>query len=185
MTRAAAGQGIRTLDDLRARCEMEGACWVWTGHFSHGLPQVTAEIGGRKISTTGRRVALRLAGKDVTGLVVHARPCCQHDACVSPWHSQASTYVKRYGALAASGVLKGNARRIDAAMRVGRARAKLTPEQVAEIRASVGQTNVQLAARYGVCRATIGDIRRGETHRRLAAASVFAFRGSIPLREAA
>lgn len=176
--RANRNQGIRSLADLQARCEIVGSCWLWTGHRSLGKPQVSLFFDGKKRNLAGRRVALLLAGKSVDGKDVWARRCCPHpDDCIALAHSQSGTRKARGKQIAASGVLKGNPRmkevgRINAAKRRG----AIGPLKAAELREISGMSLSEMARAYGCSKSAVGAIRRGEVYRVHAGGSVFTWR---------
>ena len=50
--------GIRTLADLKCRCNIDGDCWLWAGGLSHGKPSLWfMNHSGRYAMRSGRRVA--------------------------------------------------------------------------------------------------------------------------------
>lgn len=184
--RANRNRGIRSLADLESRCEITDCkCWLWQGGYSNGRPQVVFRFEEKKHAMCGRRAAMILAGKNVAGKECIATGACRDpEHCISPWHTQAISHRVRMNRLAAAGVFRNNVRKIDAGRRF--AKRKLAPAQVSAIRALEGHaTHKQVAMQFGVSSSTIGDIWRGNTHKAQAMASVFEFRGSISLKEAA
>jgi len=176
--RANAGAGIRTLTDLKARCDIVGQCWLWTGHCSSGKPQVSLFYDGKKRNLAGRRVGLLLAGKNVESKVVYAKACCKSPDCIAPEHSQATSRPVQRKKLAALGVLKGNPRLKAAAARNGAAKrfAKLGPAKAAEMRARTDLSLSELGKAFGVSKSAAGAVRRAEVYRAHAGASVFTWR---------
>ena len=76
--------GIRTLADLKARCEEVGECWEWQRHINSvtGIPQVNYD--GRPQS------ARRLAWAMVNGPVPngkHIACTCGNHRCINPAHA--------------------------------------------------------------------------------------------------
>lgn len=148
--------GIRTLEDLRIRCRMEGDCWIWGMGLSHGRPSVCIQIDGKKQATNGKRAALKLAGiYERPKAYATAADCCPNpQLCVNPKHV-AQRYPKR--------VRQKQCQRKDlraAWARNGMKRrdfvAKLTPEQVLEIYAARGAKKApEVAAEYGVNKSNV------------------------------
>lgn len=130
-----------------------GDCWPWTGATNeHGYGVMRPE--GRRSGPTvkAHRVALQLAGLDIEGLLI--RHSCDNPPCVNPAHLSAGTHMDN----AADMVSRGRSAR---GSRSGAA--KLTEDQVLEIRARVADGELQrvIAADYGVARSTISRIANG------------------------
>ncbi|MDR0478312.1 MAG: HNH endonuclease [Burkholderiaceae bacterium] len=149
---------MRTLEDLRQRCridpdEGDDGCWL----FDHSHAYVAGAEGTGVMAS--RRAAWILAhGKPVkAGYRVFGK--CGERGCVNPAHLRALDPAEHGRSVAASGALKGVARRVLANRAIGRNRAKLTAEMVAQINASP-DTGVALARRYGVSTETISKARR-------------------------
>ena len=138
-------------------------CWEWQGHKTadgYGL----FHHGGR------RHRAHRFAWEEANGIPVpYALAVCHHcdnRACVNPSH----LFLGTLGDNNRDRERKGRSawtvesmRKLGSVPKYGEknSNAKFTREQVAEIRQSTEPETV-VAARYGVHRATIGKIRRGE-----------------------
>ena len=142
--------GIRTLEDLRIRCRMEGDCWIWGMGLSHGRPSVCITVDGKKKAVNGKRAALRLAGTyERGGCYATAADCCPNpQLCVNPAHVKQThpTHIRR----------KQNKRPelVAAWRRNGMQRrhyvSKLTPEQVLAIYAAKGTKKApEVAAEFG------------------------------------
>jgi hypothetical protein len=176
--------GIRDLEDLRLRCRIDAdtGCWHWSLALDRGQAKVhfVTPDSGRYVCTRGPRAALYLAlGRDLPAghRAWHHVRCTSAD-CVNPGHC-VSGDRERYGEhIRATGQLRGLPQTLAANTRTARAKfAKLTEAQVRQIRLAEG-TQEQIAERFGVSRARIGAIRRGEGWRDvLTNASVFSFRG--------
>lgn len=119
--------------------DADTGCWVWQRHVN--------EQGYAKITRAGRRVwAHRWFYEQHTGPIpdsLELDHLCRTPACVNPDHLEPVTHAEN--------------------IRRGK-NAKLTREQADEIRAAP-ESPEELAARYGVNRATIRDIKRGTSWR--------------------
>jgi hypothetical protein len=139
---------------LSGRIDTSGggnSCWPWVGarnRFGYG----TLGIGGGKTSLAHREVWRLIIGAIPPGMCVcHS---CDNPACCRPSHLFLGTPLDN----ARDKELKGRGNQ-PKGERHGRA--KLTVEQVREIRASA-DSQPKAAARYGVSHVLIGKIRRGE-----------------------
>ena len=173
MSRGISGTGVRTLDDLRGRCEVVGACWLWLGGMANGLPTVRCpDAEGVSRPMAGRRAGMILAGRKVAGRIVMARACCAEDLCVAPDHSAAFTPAERGKRLADAGTMRG--KRHGGPLRGSAlAHAKLDAVKAQAIRARPGAMAADLATEYGVSRSTINRVRRGQVYRAAALSSVW------------
>lgn len=154
--------GIRCLADLRDRCRIDtfSGCWLWALGVTHdGQPKVEAVIEGRRTKTTGGRVAWMFAkGAIPSGRVVYrARGCPK--LCLNPAHLSCGTKAEAGAFLQRSGHLRGYPERsiINLRNRCSRG-VVLDLAKAREIRAS-DEPNMVLAARWGVSKTTIQDIR--------------------------
>lgn len=147
-----------TLDDIKARCEEVGDCWIWQGATSQtGYPIVKVNGEGCRLV---RRVVLGLKGV----CLKKRQPTvttCNDKLCVCPNHVKSSN-PSSVGRMAAKrGAFSSPARGAKIAkVRRAAADAKLTEEQAREIRMSP-ESGPALAARYGVNRSRIQAIKRG------------------------
>lgn len=172
--------GIRTLEDLRARCVIDDdtGCWNWTMALAAGgQPHVhyLCPVSGRKRTGKGRRVALLLAGVDIKPTdVAFARACCTSDTCCNPDHARSGTKKQWGHALSLSGKVKGLPAKCAGARRAWDTRGRrITPEMAAEIRAGAAPVR-ELAARYGLSQYAVWSCRTNRTHRPgMAGSSVF------------
>ena len=153
---------ILTLDNIANYCEAEGDCLVWQqGCHSSGAPQ--ACVGGRPWLV--RRYLATLMGWEIKGLSVVAT--CGTERCVAPGclalQTQSQVLAGAYASGARNTVSEYAARR-DKAIRMGWA--KLTPEQLLEVRAAPREvTHAVLGAKFGMSADAIGRARRGKTWR--------------------
>jgi len=175
--------GIRTLQDLRDRCHIDDdtGCWIWKLALDRGHPKVhfvAPDTGERKCMRGPRAAWYLRGGEDIAnGRIVFRLACCPNRDCVNPTHVKEGTMKERGTQIRRSGVLRNLPQSIEAATRVARThRAKLTLEQVREIRSSP-ETCAELARRFGIAHSQISAIRRGEAWKDIASnASVFTWR---------
>ena len=174
--------GIRTLADLKCRCNIDGDCWLWTGGLSHGKPSLWfMSHSGRYAMRSGRRVAVVLSGVPMEpGQVVWQAPKCFEHLCVNPAHAVFGT---RSEALLEHERRDGWRKVLvyaKAAARILAVVAKVNPEQVIEIRNS-NETRKAISEKYGISRSQVDNILNGKAWRGSAAAknnSVFSWRGA-------
>ncbi|MEV5184213.1 helix-turn-helix domain-containing protein [Streptomyces werraensis] len=135
-------------------------CWLWTAAVNmNGYGVMHPE--GRRHGPTVRahRVSLMLAGVDIDGrYVLHS---CDTPRCVNPAHLSAGDHKENVADMITR-------QRQARGSRNGEA--KLTEQQVAEIRTRAAQGDLQsvLAAEYGVSRPTISRIVNREGWRHVA-----------------
>lgn len=173
--------GIRTLDDLKARCVIDDIteCWHWTLAMWKNAPRVhlLTPDTGRKITARGRRAALYLArGEDMPrGHVAFARLGCTSADCCNPEHCRSGT-KKAWGKyLKQSGRVKGLPSKCVGARKAWDKRGRtLTPDMVAQIRNNTTATTRELAQQLGITQYAIWSVLNGLTHRPLMrGASIF------------
>ena len=126
-----------------------GGCAEWTGAT---YPNGYGEFHCNGRNHPAHRVAWLMAGRAIPEghYVLHR---CDNRLCVEPGHLFTGTHQENMDDMAAKGrraaqpgALNGNAR--------------LTPEQVAEIRTN-SRSHRSLGLEYGVSKTTIGRIKRG------------------------
>lgn len=122
-TRAKRQDGVRTLEDLRARCVIDGEtlCWVWRGATVTNAKGrgtdvsrvwLPAEVAGRPQVMTASRAAWLLDGNDLPpGHVVWRSRCHCRELCINPQHGAAGTRRQMFDAFIANGRLRGDPRR--------------------------------------------------------------------------
>lgn len=138
--------------------EPNTGCWLWMGDITshgYGVARFGSE-GNRKVGAH-RRAYQFAVGSTPDGIDVCHR--CDNRACVNPGHLFLGTRAENLGDM----VRKGRSARGEKHFR-----AKLTPEQVLQIRAFTGdaKARMSLAASLGVSYATILDVqaRRSWSH---------------------
>lgn len=147
---------------VQARCHEVGECWEWTGALQQAGCTPTISWQGRPMGV--RRLVMLSMGVEVGTRVVTAR--CGNRLCVAPEHLQAVTRAVLSRRTCKATDYSSLARSMRLAQRVRAShRAKLSPEIAAEIRASEGVTQRELAARYGVSQYAISCVIRGRTWR--------------------
>ncbi len=132
--------------------EPNGECLEWTGSLNVGGYGMTSAYG--KLWTT-HRLALELEGVDVTGhLVLHS---CDNPACCNPAHLRTGTQADNMREMVSRGRSTRGSKN---------PKAKLTEQQVLEIRAIRGMTYKAIADRYNTCPTRISRImnRKSWTH---------------------
>ena len=182
--------GVRTLSDIKARCVVceETGCWVWRLSAAGGSARVNMPFAGSPPRPyLGRRAALMLrSGKRLPkGHVASARPECPNKLCCNPDHCIALSRQEYGRRLAESGRWKGLLTKVMANRKTAQMRAKLTPEQISQIRAAGRDVDAQaLADQYGISAGHVMRVMRGEVWRSalLPTASVFAFAAAQPKR---
>ena len=136
-----------------AKINKTETCWLWTAS-KDAKGYARFSTGGRKgKSHSAHRTAYELwVGQIPDNLVVRHK--CKNKDCVNPEHLETGTQVDNE----ADKVRDGTTNRGE---RCGTA--KLTNEQVADIRRRVGQKGVELAKEFGVSKATISQILSATT----------------------
>lgn len=136
-----------------------GKCWVWGGALKpNGYGIFGAEDWRRPVYT--HRYSWQLEHGSAPGAmqVLHK---CDNRRCVNPSHLFLGTHADNMRDKVAKGRAPGRDMRGPK-----NPRAKLTAQDMKEIRASYsagGVTQLQLANRFGVNRASIGRVVRGES----------------------
>ena len=141
-----------TKQDFYDKLQPNGDCLEWTGGFLYNGYGRTKAYG--KYWYT-HRLALELEGVDTTGHnVLHS---CDNPRCCNPNHLRTGTQQDNMADRNSRGrQARGSNHGI----------AKLTEQQVLEIRAISGMTQQAIADQYGVARKTINNIinRKRWTH---------------------
>ena len=149
-----------TLDDIKARSDEFGDCWLWAGATSStGHP--IAKPSGCKC-TLVRRLAFSLAGNTLTPRAPIGT-VCGHKLCVNPEHLRETTTAAIAKHAGARGAFSSKARCAKIAQ-AKRKQGKLTMDIAREIRMSPDTGRV-LAARFGVDRSLVTRIKNGTAWR--------------------
>lgn len=171
--------GIRTVEDLRQRCRVDDitGCWHWSMCMTQGSPRVHFGLNGKQLVMRGRRAALTIAA----GKLLHAshkawaRDFCHAADCVNPEHARSGTRQQHGAYMVRTGRSKTTAKSLSA-IRAGRSRRRLTPDQARLIRQSNAPI-LALAEQFGVSAYAVWCVRAGKTWREAAAnSSVFTWR---------
>ena len=131
-------------------------CWPWQGGLSvYGYGVFATHVLGRTRQIKSHRLALIFSGVHVPDdrYVCHR---CDNPRCVNPAHLFIGTAIDNNRDRDAKG--RGGGRKIRGENHPG---AKLTREQVAEIRASA-ESSRRVAKKYGVSFSMVCMIRRGD-----------------------
>ena len=152
-----------TLDTLPMYCTSYGQCLLWDQSVnSAGYPQATLDgIGGRMV----RRYVYSLMGKELQKNLI-VSPSCGQKLCVSPdclEGTRFSAVLKRSYKDGARSTAAEYCARLERAKVSGMA--KLTPDQVADIRSRAHEGSTALASEFAVAGSTIRDILRGKSWR--------------------
>lgn len=160
--------GIRSLDDVRARCSVDDAsgCWTWPGSVAHGKKHLTpvAWYPAERRLVTVARIVWQLSGDDPTTPFVWRT--CTNDRCCSRVHLAGGTRAEWGAFVRETRRWQGNpevsARNRQS--RIDHGMAKLTPAMAALIHHSPLR-NRDLAPLLGVSQKSISSVRRGTTWR--------------------
>lgn len=153
-----------TLDDIKARCDEVGECWIWKKSLQAGVPAIripTADDPKRPLVNVRRWIAVQ-QGKKVDGLFATTK--CGDPLCVNPEHVVLMTR-KQLGKRAGATMSRNEnpARRAKrAAARIRRGDIKVGPEIARQIR-SGDKTTTQWAEELGCSRKTIWLVLAGKT----------------------
>lgn len=151
------------LDDIKARCDEVGECWIWNGYVdSYGAP--LAYVGNRKMRAVRRIVRELTDGSPIPdGHVVVAK--CGERRCVSPRCSMCATEKLKAQMTAERGAFINPVRDAKVAL-YRRAKSHITEEMVEHIRLAPGPTR-RIAAETKVSLSHVKAIRRGEARKPL------------------
>lgn len=149
-----------TLDDIKARCDEVGECWIWKGTFLRGrFPVFRA---GPKTLYAKREAWVAHNGKPVPdGMCVVNKKACNDYKCCNPSHLTLATKKQVLQKVVADGKLHTTKIKAKIA-KSKRAKSKLSDEAVAEIRYGDEPIPV-LAARHGISEGYGYMIRRGDS----------------------
>ena len=151
----------QTLESLKARTVEVGDCWEWQGPYTYNGKNPIVRHKGKAV--TARRLALQLSGEKMREKT-QVLPTCDNHRCINPEHLRqysSSDCMKIQGA---KGLMSDQVRSAKIAAAKRAQMAKLTIEQVREIRQRT-TTIVQAAEKYGVHPSKISLIRRHQIWR--------------------
>jgi len=175
--RAEAQRGIRSIDDLRARCDVDPVtrCWIWRGCADEtGYPRIHAydPARGEKRSMAGARAAWCIAHGEAPLPGYYVFRSCGQSLCLNPVHLRQVRDRKEQGRLiAARGSAKGlrpYEKTIEAARRGWAVQGLVvTPDEIVRaIRAAPREvTGRALAQAHGLSESRVSAIRTGKSHR--------------------
>lgn len=133
-----------------------GACWEWRGsRYPNGYGAVSTPEGG--VQGVHRSSYEVFVGSIPAGMLVCHK--CDNRICLNPAHFFLGTHADNTADMTAKGRDMHGVKSITA---------KLTEKQVIEIRARAAAGGIfqrELAAKYGVSRATIGRVLSGQSFR--------------------
>lgn len=149
------------MDRIRAQSVEVGECLIWNGYMgSTGhTPTINANLNGEKWQTVGVRRAILLDRGHIFKRNDLCKSSCDDPRCVHPDHIK---IVNARVELAKRN--KRTAGTIIRSMKNSKHRAKLTIEQVEEIRRRP-ESAPKICGEYGVCASHINSIRRGRNWR--------------------
>jgi hypothetical protein len=163
--------GIKTLDDIKARCwiDPDTGCWIWKQSFStnkgkRGRPQcsVADKDGGKRRTLSAASLAWVLAGKEVPKGQIVYRSVCKDTACVNPAHGGCRTQAAHIKALVRSGVMNSTSIARKQAARAMGLKCATPVEKVREVEGLLeqGLTKTEIARQVGLTKCTILKIAR-------------------------
>lgn len=77
--------GAASLEAIKARCCMQGACWTWCGAQAHGTPYIAIRVQGKRVNINVQKRMLALAGVLVSP-DARIKESCGNEMCVNPDH---------------------------------------------------------------------------------------------------
>lgn len=156
-------KGVKTLEDLKARCEIDGKHWIWAMNSMSGNSAVPQSYyQGKNIAA--RRLGWMLAGKPLKDghLVVGT---CAYSLCVNPACCKSAPKSKVNELAAKAGKFDTVQRKV-ASRESAVHRRKFTPVQVMQILADQ-RTHTDIAKEWNVRRQTISLMKARKTYRDL------------------
>lgn len=174
--------GVRDEATLRCRCTVDPihGCWRWNGRATRRGPKVHLRLAnGTNTLVLGRRAAAIIANGCeplAAGMTAFQAPECPFVDCVWPNHARVGTQTEAMRTASARGCFHSPAHRA-ALSALQQAARKVTPEQTLEI-ALGDESTAETAAKYGISKARVLRIRRGDFAPARKPRSVFEWRGS-------
>lgn len=156
---------MKDLEDIRGRCVIdEDGHWLWKGSLRRdGLANVYAPdftLGGMRTQSGPRAVWHCSTGRAIRK-GYRAFLTCTEKTCCNPAHIRCTSMKKLGQFIAEQGIWKGQTKRILANRKTNRARSNVTPELIAQVRASEA-TGLALSKELPLGRNTISKIRTGK-----------------------
>jgi hypothetical protein len=147
-----------TLDELRERCDVEGAHWIWGGYTIRGRPQCS--IGG--VNVQGPRITATVLG---TSRQRRSGQCwyaaCGERLCLSPKCLRLGPYRDAHQTASKAGRLKRNPAQIAKVIAARRAQPDVLPEWMVEWALESPQSNGAVGHALGVSKTTVYQWRNG------------------------
>lgn len=148
------------IEAIRKHIEEIGDCWEWTGATQSNAPTPTMRWNGKVKAV--RRFIVEARGKPLHNKLATCK--CRNELCVNPDHVMLVSRKQLQDLVAKERQYQTNPVRMKKLSEKARRRAKLTPEQVEQIREAEG-TQRLIAAQFGITQATVSCIKRGKTWR--------------------
>ncbi|MBP3980828.1 hypothetical protein J8G26_08820 [Acidovorax sp. JG5] len=165
---------IHTIESLRAKTIECGDCWEWQLCGNNGGKNPVVRHDSK--TTTVRRLMLQLSGATIVK-GSHTVCTCDNRLCVNPAHLKQVSQSVSMALAGAKGLLSSPARSAKIAAKKRAQMARLTLEQVREIR-QYTTTHAVAAETYGVHPSKIAAIRRHECWREYHTSNPFAGLGA-------
>ena len=153
------------LQHLQDRCQIdEAGCWVWRGgttrcRYGQQYPRVYLPSTGKCHSGTQAAIIASTGQKPRPGhRAYHVK--CSNKLCCNPAHITVGTTAEWGAWMHKKGAWRGNPPRITANRATARRRSVVSPELLADIKASE-KSGLQLSKELGINQNTISKARRG------------------------
>lgn len=146
------------IERIRRRIEEVGDCWEWQGALQPKAP--TPVMRFKQRTSQVRRFIAEHQGKSLKGKLATCK--CRNELCVNPDHVVVVTRKKLQEMVSQERQYTSNPVRMKKLAEKARAKSKLTPELVEEIRSADGPQRA-IAMRYGITQAAVSSIKRGRT----------------------
>lgn len=155
-----------TLNDIKARCDEVGECWIWNGAHVQGgrYPRIWAPDytkGGKKTSQHGRRAVWHVKTGQPIPEGWRVFNTCDCLGCLNPDHMKAGPVTSWGEHMAKSGRLKDSIPRRAAARKNGQKRSVFTQETLQAVLTS-DLSGTDLSREMGVSRQAISKARNGK-----------------------
>lgn len=146
------------LERIRRHIEEVGDCWEWQGALQPHSPCPVMRFHQK--TSQVRRFIAEFQGKNLKGKLATCK--CRNELCVNPDHVMVVTRKRLQELISQERQYQTNPVRMKKLAEKARAKSKLTPELVEEIRNAEGPQRL-IAARYGITQAAVSSIKRGRT----------------------